>query len=124
MTSLITDLELPKRGEIWLLNFDPTLGSEIQKIRPAVVISSDSIGKLPIKLVAPITDWKPYFSNNIWLIKIEPNTTNNLNKASAIDALQLRGVDLQRFIRKIGIISDIEMSEISIAIISIIEAEI
>jgi mRNA interferase MazF len=124
VTSLITDLELPKRGEIWLLNFDPTLGSEIQKIRPAVVISSDSIGKLPIKLVAPITDWKPYFSNNIWLIKIEPNTTNNLNKASAIDALQLRGVDLQRFIRKIGIISDIEMSEISIAIISIIEAEI
>lgn len=124
MTSLITDLELPKREEIWLLNFDPTLGSEIQKIRPAVVISSDSIGKLPIKLVAPITDWKPYFSNNIWLIKIEPNTTNNLNKASAIDALQLRGVDLQRFIRKIGIISDIEMSEISIAIISIIEAEI
>jgi mRNA interferase MazF len=124
VTSLITDLELPKREEIWLLNFDPTLGSEIQKIRPAVVISSDSIGKLPIKLVAPITDWKPYFSNNIWLIKIEPNTTNNLNKASAIDALQLRGVDLQRFIRKIGIISDIEMSEISIAIISIIEAEI
>jgi mRNA interferase MazF len=79
---------------------------------------------LPIKLVAPITDWKPYFSSNIWLIKIEPNTTNNLNKASAIDTLQLRGVDLQRFIRKIGMISDIEMSEISIAIISIIEAEI
>ena len=79
---------------------------------------------MPIKLVAPITDWKPYFSSNIWLIKIEPNTTNNLNKASAIDTLQLRGVDLQRFIRKIGMISDIEMSEISIAIISIIEAEI
>jgi len=46
----------PNRSEIWLVNLDPTLGSEIRKIRPVVVISSDSIGKLPIKLIAPITD--------------------------------------------------------------------
>ncbi|ACB53253.1 putative PemK-like protein [Crocosphaera subtropica ATCC 51142] len=39
---------LPKRGEIWLVNFDPTLGSEIRKTRPAIVISSDAAGKLPI----------------------------------------------------------------------------
>jgi mRNA-degrading endonuclease toxin of MazEF toxin-antitoxin module len=29
----------PKRGEIWLANFDPTLGTEIKKIRPAVILS-------------------------------------------------------------------------------------
>ncbi|MDB9317343.1 type II toxin-antitoxin system PemK/MazF family toxin [Nodularia spumigena] len=44
--------DLPKRGEIWLVNFDPTVGAEIKKVRPAVVISSDSVGKLPIKLIA------------------------------------------------------------------------
>ncbi len=54
MTSLFT----PQRREVWLVNFDPTLGTEIQKIRPAVVISSNDVGALPIKLVAPITDWK------------------------------------------------------------------
>ncbi len=62
MTSLTINPELPKRGEIWLVNFDPTVGAEIKKVRPAVVISSDSVGKLPIKLIAPITDWKTYFS--------------------------------------------------------------
>ena len=51
----------PKRGEIWLVNFDPTVGAEIQKTRPAVVVSSDSVGKIPLKLVAPITDWKKSF---------------------------------------------------------------
>jgi len=43
----MTNLASPKRGEIWLVNFDPTVGAEIKKIRPAVVISSDGVGKLP-----------------------------------------------------------------------------
>ncbi|NEO53468.1 MAG: type II toxin-antitoxin system PemK/MazF family toxin [Okeania sp. SIO3B5] len=47
---------LPKRGDIWLTNFDPTIGSEIRKIRPAIIISSDGIGRLPIKLIAPTTE--------------------------------------------------------------------
>lgn len=41
----------PKRGEIWLVNLEPTIGAEIRKTRPAVVVSSDFIGKLPLKLV-------------------------------------------------------------------------
>lgn len=56
---------LPQRGEVWLVNFDPTIGTEIKKIRPAVIISANAIGKLPIKLIAPITDWKPYFEQNL-----------------------------------------------------------
>jgi mRNA interferase MazF len=112
----------PKRGEIWLVNFDPTLGTEIKKIRPAVILSSDAIGRLPIKLVAPITDWKPYFESNLWHIKLEPTATNGLSKPSAIDALQLRGLDTQRFIRKLGDLSPEIMSELAIAVITVIEA--
>jgi len=121
VTSLTINPELPKRGEIWLVNFDPTVGAEIKKVRPAVVISSDSVGKLPIKLIAPITDWKTYFSANF---KIEPNSINGLNKASAIDTLQLRGVDLQRFIHKLGSVSEITMLEIVASIATVIEFEI
>jgi len=121
VTSLTINPELPKRGEIWLVNFDPTVGAEIKKVRPAVVISSDSVGKLPIKLIAPITDWKTYFSANFWHVKIEPNSINGLNKASAIDTLQLRGVDLQRFIRSV---SEITMLEIVASIATVIEFEI
>ncbi|BBH41690.1 MULTISPECIES: type II toxin-antitoxin system PemK/MazF family toxin [Microcystis] len=124
MTSLSINPELPKRGEIWLVNFDPTVGAEIKKLRPAVVISSDSVGKLPIKLIAPITDWKTYFSANLWHVKIEPNSINGLNKASAIDTLQLRGVDLQRFIRKLGSVSEITILEIVASIATVIEFEV
>ena len=124
MTSLTINPDLPKRGEIWLVNFDPTVGAEIKKVRPAVVISSDSVGKLPIKLIAPITDWKIYLSSNFWHVKIEPNSINRLNKDSAIDTLQLRGADLQRFIRKLGSVSEITMLEIIASIATVIEFEV
>ena len=111
----------PNRSEIWLVNLDPTLGSEIRKIRPVVVISSDSIGKLPIKLIAPITDWKPYFAGNVWHLKLEPDSTNGLTKISAVDTLQLRGIDTTRFIRQLGKLNEYIMIEITIAIALIIE---
>ncbi|GEM_PF-1194009 len=57
-----------RRSEIWLVNLDPTLGAEIRKTRPVIVISSDVIGVLPIKLVAPLTEWKEYLNQNIWRI--------------------------------------------------------
>ncbi|PSB25567.1 PemK family transcriptional regulator [Chlorogloea sp. CCALA 695] len=119
--SLTTNISTPKRGEVWLVNFDPTVGAEIRKVRPAVVISSDTIGRLPIKLIAPITDWKLYFVNNIWHVKIELDSSNGLAKTSAVDALQLRGIDKQRFIRKLGKLSVTTMEEITIAIAAVIE---
>lgn len=124
MTLLTTSAEQPKRGEIWLVNFDPTLGSEIKKTRPAIIISSDAVGKLPLKLVAPITDWKPYFARNLWHIQLIPNANNGLTKPSAVDTLQLRGVDLRRFICCLGIVSDDILAEIALAIMTVIEADI
>jgi mRNA interferase MazF len=78
---------IPKRSEIWLVNFDPTIGTEIKKIRPAIVISSDAVGKLAKKLAAPITGWKDYFIQNLWHIKLDPDAINNLTKVSAVDVL-------------------------------------
>lgn len=110
-----------KRGEIWLVNLDPTLGAEIQKTRPVVVVNSDSIGALPIRLVAPITEWKDYFSGNVWHVKLEPNTTNGLTKPSVVDTLQLRGVDTLRFIRKLGEVSPQMMRTVVMAIAAVIQ---
>jgi hypothetical protein len=53
----------PKRGEIWLVDFDPAVGAEIRKIRPAVVINVDNIGRLPLRMVVPVTDWKPLYAS-------------------------------------------------------------
>lgn len=121
VTSLSTSPQIPKRGEVWQVNFDPTIGAEIKKIRPAVVISSDAVGRLPIKLVAPITDWKDHYAANVWHVRIDPDTTNGLSKISAIDALQLRGMDRQRFIRKLGQVTLAQLEEIVLAVAAVIE---
>lgn len=113
----------PKRGEVWYIDLNPTKGAEINKIRTAVVVSSDSIGKLPIKLIAPITGWKEIFTNNLWHVKIQPNIINGLTKDSAVDTLQVRGVDISRFRNKIGYLSAEEMDEIVTAIAAIVEYE-
>lgn len=117
----LSSINHPKRGEIWLVSFDPTIGAEIKKTRPAVVLSSDAVGRLPVKLVAPLTDWKDYYAANIWHVRIDPNTVNNLTKPSAVDALQLRGMDRQRFIRRLGRVSPNIMYEITLAVAAVIE---
>ena len=110
-----------KRGEIWLVNLDPVLGAEIQKTRPVVIVNSDTIGVLPIRLIAPITEWKDYFAGNVWHVKLEPNATNGLTKPSVVDTLQLRGIDTQRFVRKLGEVSPQTMRTIVVAIAAVIQ---
>ena len=116
-----TILPNPRRGEVWDVDFDPTIGAEIQKMRPAVVISIDSIGSLPIKLVAPITGWKTEFSSKIWLVMVQPNQVNGLTKVSAVDTLQVKSVDVQRFRKQRGKITATLMVEIGAAIAAIID---
>jgi mRNA interferase MazF len=110
-----------ERGDIWLVNLDPTVGSEMRKTRPVIVISSDAVGILPIRLVAPLTEWKDSFENKVWLIRIDADTTNGLSKTSAVDTLQLRGVDVSRFVQKLGAVTDSTLQAIGVAIMAIIE---
>jgi mRNA interferase MazF len=106
------------------VNLDPTIGAEIKKLRPAVVVSSDFIGRLPLKLVAPITEWNESFSKSLWHVKIVPNGTNGLDKISAVDTLQLRGIDIKRFVTKFGVVSATDMEEITSAIVAVIEYQV
>ena len=61
-----------KQSEIWLINLDPTFGAEIKKTRPAVIVNDDTLGRLPLKIIVPITDWKENYSIAPWMVKIEP----------------------------------------------------
>jgi mRNA interferase MazF len=74
-----------------------------------------------IRLVAPITEWKEYFTNNIWHVKLVPDKLNGLDKTSAVDTLQLRGVDTQRFVQRLGKVSPSMMKSIVTSIAAIIE---
>lgn len=92
----------PLRSEVWQVNLGQTVGEEMQKVRPAVVVSSSKIRKLRLRLIAPITTWKDHFSGLGWLVKIDPDPQNGLTHPSAVDALQLRGLSVERFIEKRG----------------------
>ncbi len=117
MTESPANLPVPRYGEIWLIDLNPTKGSEIQKRRPALIVSVNGLGVLPVKLISPITEWKSHFEYNLWHVKIEPDKNNGLAKTSTIDVLQLRAIDYKaRCIKRLGFVNDEMMSEVAAAI--------
>ncbi|MBI5212061.1 MAG: type II toxin-antitoxin system PemK/MazF family toxin [Nitrospirae bacterium] len=101
-----------KQKEIWLINLEPTIGAEIRKTRPCVIINDDSIGALPLKIIAPLTDYKDKYKNIPWMIAVSPDKYNNLKKASVVDVFQVRSVSEERLIKRIGIITDKALAEV------------
>jgi len=106
----------PLRGEIWWVNFDPTVGAEIQKVRTAVVVSLNSIGRLPLRIVIPITEWDSRYASFPWMVRLQTTKTNGLLKVSTADCFQIKSVSLNRFSQKLGCLTDKEMEEICAAI--------
>ncbi|CUS34513.1 mRNA interferase [Candidatus Nitrospira nitrificans] len=97
------------------------MGSEINKTRPVVVVSSDALGRLPLRLIAPITEWKDHFKGSIWHVRIDPDGRNGLSKVSSIDTLQLRGIDLSRLVKKLGTVPSTVMEELVAAVAAVVE---
>jgi len=50
------------RGEVWLVKLNPTVGTEISKTRPCIIVNNDAVGILPLKVIVPITDWKDSYA--------------------------------------------------------------
>lgn len=112
------------QNEIWQVNLDPTIGAEIKKTRPVVIVNDDTLGKLPLKVIVPITDWKEHYSFAPWMVRIIPNSTNGLSKDSAVDCFQVRSISKDRFIRRIGHLDVTEMDEIRLGLARILSIDI
>lgn len=102
----------PKKGEIWLVQLDPTRGQEIQKTRPAVVISSNMLSSIPMRIIIPVATWQPKFQNRLFMIPIQQTNENGLDSNSAGNVLQLRSVTTERFVRCLGKVSTAVMQEL------------
>jgi len=96
-----------QRGEAWLINLDPTVGAEIRKTRPVVIVSDDAMGILPLRVIVPITEWKDRYA-----------------VAPAADAFQVRSVSRERFVRRIGRLSGTAMQEITRALALVLGVEV
>ncbi len=99
----------PKRGEIWIVNLDPTIGKEIKKTRPCLIMQSDLINEsLRTTMVAPITstvkeDW-------LFALTLEKGEGGLKNRSMAIFN-QIKTTDISRFVKKIGKISDEKLKQ-------------
>lgn len=107
----------PKQGEVWLVNFDPSVGAEMKKLRPAVVVSDNAAGKLPLRIVVPVTDWKSRYGSSPWFTELNPTKGNGLSKQSGADGFSVKSVSLQRFSKKLGAVTADELQEIHYTIV-------
>ncbi len=94
-------LNFPRRGEIFLVSFDPTIGSEIRKTRPALVVQNDAANEFsPITIVAAITSkLGPRLRPTETLI---PAGQAGLTQTSVVLLNQIRSIDRSRLIKKLG----------------------
>lgn len=106
----------PSRGDIYLVNFDPTVGHEIKKTRPALIIQNDIANQYsPITIVAAITskfDVPSYPTE----VVMEPKESG-LSQPSAAVLNQIRSIDRQRLMKRIGRAEAMTMQRIDQAIL-------
>lgn len=91
-----------QQGDIWLVNFNPQIGNEIAKTRPAVVISNSLIHARGLAFVVPITSWQNKFQNNLFFIELLADNINNLKNDSFVNCTQVKSFSFARFINPIG----------------------
>jgi len=107
-------MALIKRGEVFLVNFDPTLGAEVKKTMPAVAVSNDiNNAHSPIVSIAPIT------SNvtRIYSFEVEiPPGTAGLRTRSKVMVNQTRAVDKIRLMKRLGLLPAQAMEDVNRAL--------
>jgi mRNA interferase MazF len=106
---------VPKRGEVYLVNFDSTIGSEIQKTRPALILQND-IGNehSAVTIVSAITsagEGKVYPTQ----VAVHPREGGLLNPSLAL-LNQIRTVDKHRLGKRLGVLTPATMRKVDVAL--------
>ena len=88
----------PRRDEVWLVSLDPTQGAEIQKTRPCLIVSPDEMNEhLRTVIIAPMTTVMRSYPTRA------PIRFKGKDGQIVLD--QLRAIDRQRLVRKLGIVA-------------------
>jgi mRNA interferase MazF len=106
---------IPKRGEIYIVNFDPTIGSEINKTRPALILQNN-IGNhySPVTIVAAISS---HTDNTVYpteVLIVPPE--GGLSEESVVVLNQIRTIDKKRLIKKVGELNSKSMEQVNRAV--------
>lgn len=101
----------PHRGEVYLVNFEPTIGAEIKKTRPALILQNDIANRhSPITIVAAITSQfdEPLYPTEVLIRAPEGGLTVD----SVVLLNQIRSLDKQRLVRRLGVIKPATMEQV------------
>lgn len=98
-------LTSPRRGEVYLVNFDPTVGSEIRKTRPALIIQNDIANEhSPITIVAAVTS---RFDDKLYPTEVLIKAGRaGMTQDSVVLLNQVRSIDRARLIKRLGIVDE------------------
>ena len=109
-------MTFPRRGEVYLVTFDPTVGHEIKKTRPALIIQNNVSNQYsPITIVAAISSQfgTPPHPREVILTP----GRSGLQKPSAVVLNQIRSVDRQRLVRRLGTVDAATMRKVDEALL-------
>lgn len=116
--------KIVKYGELWIADFEPQVGEEITKKRPALILSNNLFNSSQkLVFVVPLTTWQDKFYKGIWFLKINKNIVNNLNVDSAINCSQIKSFSKDRLIEKIGEVDESIMKEVRIILNEILNPQ-
>jgi mRNA interferase MazF len=106
---------VPRRGEVFLVNFDPTIGAEIRKTRPALVLQNDLANRnSPVTIVAAITSKfeLPTYPTEV-LIRV-PEGGLKVDSVALLN--QIRTIDRTRLVKRLGVLRTDTMDKVERAI--------
>lgn len=106
----------PRRGEVYLVSFDPTIGAEIKKTRPALIVQNDIANRhSPITIVAAITSQfeEPLYPTEVLVMAPE----GGLEVDGVVLLNQVRSVDKRRLVRRLGALRPEKMREVERALL-------
>ncbi len=108
-------LAFPQRGETYLVDFDPTVGAEIKKTRPALIIQNDEANRhSPITVVAAITSKS---DDELYPTEVRIRAgEGGLKQESVVVLDQIRSIDRRRIVRKLGKVSEMTLKRTDRAI--------
>lgn len=107
----------PKRGQVWWVNLDPTVGSEIKKQRPCVVVSHDTMNKFRrTPVVVPLSHSAKAYPPVVVAVP-----SAGANSVAVID--QIRAVDKQRLVAAEGFLSAEDLEAVEDAILRVLDLQ-
>ena len=109
-------MAFPRRGEVWLVEFDPGRGHEIKKTRPAVILQNDIGNRYsPVTIVAAVTSKLSPAPFPVEVVAA-PGKGNGLTLPSAINLGQIRSVDRARLVKRLGALDPATMRKVDEAL--------